>query len=172
MSDLEGLEQVSEQTSFRVNDRSRRGKFGWGVSPNIERASVRREAKQVFPDRETATTAEKVPKKPPRPVPQPSANVARMIGSYDDLITAFRERVDGFNISRHELDFLAGLAIGHSGKLLGHRQVKRFGSVTLGPILGALGLKLILIEDPEQTAKILKRARPRDSRQVRYKSED
>jgi len=54
---------------------------------------------------------------------------------YDDLISAFRERVEGLNISRRELDNLAGLAVGHSGKLL-------------------------------------QQAKPRDSRQVRYKTED
>ncbi|SRR5258705_8602336 len=167
MSDLEGLEQVSEQTSFRVNQRTLRGKFGWAISPNIERASVSRETKRRLPAAKKVTVKE--PAKDTHPLPPPSTAVARMIGSYDDLISAFRERVDGLNISRRELDDLAGLALGHSGKLLGHKQVKRFGSVTLGPMLGAIGCKLVLIEDPDQTAKIRKRAKQRDSRQVRYK---
>ena len=81
-------------------------------------------------------------------------------------ISAFRERVDETDISRHKLDYQAGLAIGHAGKLLGLKQVKRFGSIKLGPMLGAIGCKLVLVEDAEQTAKILKRAKRRDIRQV------
>jgi hypothetical protein len=163
VSDLDGLAEIAEQTSIRVNTRNKRGKLGWTIPPNIARAAASRETK---PPPKLRTVA--VPKKS-TPLPAPSAAVARMISSYDDLISAFRERVDGLNISREELDRVAGLAKGHSGKLLGRKQVKRFGSVTLGPMLGAIGCKLILVEDPEQTAKIRKRAWPRDNRQVRYK---
>jgi hypothetical protein len=165
MSDA--LDEIFEQTKIRVDKRTRRGNLGWAIPPNIERASASHEKKKTQA-RQTVTAAEKTPKNN-CPLPQPSAAVARMISSYDDLVSAFRERVDGLNISRRELDHLAGIAAGHSGKLLGERQVKRFGAVTLGPVLGALGLKLILIEDPEQTVKIRKRAEQRDSRQVRYK---
>jgi hypothetical protein len=161
---LENLEEVAQQTTVRVNMCGKRGKLGWAIPPNIERASASREAKRAPPKLGTVT----VPKKSTL-LPAPSAAVARMISSYDDLISAFRERVDGLNISREELDRVAGLAKGHSGKLLGRKQVKRFGSVTLGPMLSAIGCKLILVEDPDQTAKIRKRAWPRDSRQVRYK---
>jgi hypothetical protein len=165
MDALGSLDEISERTSGRVNGHGRRGKFGWAVSPNIERASVAREAKQALPERKIATAAEITPNKPH---PKPSAAVARMISSYDDLISAFRERVDGLNISRHELDHLAGLTLGHSGKLLGQAQVKRFGSVTLGLMLGAIGCKLILVEDPEQTAKIRKHAQPVDHANQRF----
>jgi hypothetical protein len=92
-----------------------------------------------------------------------------MISSYDELIAAIRDRVDEMDISRHELDHLAGLASEHSGKLLGAKRVKVFGKVTLGPTLGAIGCKLLLVEDAEQTAKIRARARSRQNEQVRYR---
>ena len=47
--------------------------------------------------------------------------------------------------------------------------MKGFGKVTPGPVLGALGCKLLLVEDVEQIAKIRARARSQDSRQIRYK---
>ena len=82
---------------------------------------------------------------------------------------ALRDRVDELNVSRTELDFLAGVSSGHSAKLLCPKQVKRFGSVTLGPMLGAVGCKLLLVEDAEATAKIRARAKPRHREQIRYK---
>ncbi len=95
--------------------------------------------------------------------------VARMISDYDGLVSAIRARVDEMNISRNELDVQAGVPLGYSGKVLGPSQIKHLGYATMGPILGAIGCKLVLVEDPEQTAKILNRARPRDNSQVRYK---
>jgi hypothetical protein len=90
-----------------------------------------------------------------------------MIASYDELVEAIRVRVDEMNISREELDLQAGIPTGYSGKCLGPAQVKRLSYATMGPVLGAIGCKLLLVEDPEQTAKILRRAQPRDTRQVR-----
>jgi len=97
------------------------------------------------------------------------AAAARLIASYDELVAAIRDRIDELNISRNEIDRQAGLSSGHSGKLLGAKQAKRFGSVSLGPMLGAVGCKLLLVEDPDQTAKIRARAEPRHVEQVRYK---
>jgi hypothetical protein len=48
-------------------------------------------------------------------------------------------------------------------KQLGPERVKAFGKVTLGPTLGAIGCKLLLVEDAEATAKIRARARTRHS---------
>jgi hypothetical protein len=47
MSNLDGAEEIAAQTSIRVNEHSRHGKFGWNVSPSIERASASREEKKV-----------------------------------------------------------------------------------------------------------------------------
>ncbi len=52
-------------------------------------------------------------------------------------------------MTRLELDERAGLAGGHSGKLLADRAVKKFGNVSMRWVLAALGLRLVLEVDPE-----------------------
>lgn len=96
--------------------------------------------------------------------------VARLIADYNEYVTAIRERVDELGISRLELDRHAGLASGHSGKLLGARRVKKFGFVSLGLVLGAVGCKLILVEDAVQTARILACRERRQENMVRQAS--
>lgn len=49
----------------------------------------------------------------------------------------------------------------YSSKLLSRKHIKGFGKASLGPVLGALGLKIVLIEDTAQTAKIRARMTPR-----------
>jgi hypothetical protein len=51
---------------------------------------------------------------------------------------------------RLDLDARAGLADGHAGKLLGPAQVKRLGMISLGLVLQALGVKLIMVEDTDE----------------------
>jgi len=79
----------------------------------------------------------------------------------DALWRAFRTRVDAMKITRLELDHLSGLQEGCSGKLLGAAQVKNFGRHSLGMTLGATCCKLVLVEDPEATAKMMARAKKR-----------
>ena len=88
--------------------------------------------------------------------------VARMISDYNALVDALRDRADEMGFTRLELDHQAGLASGHSGKLLGPKRVKIFGMKSLGDTLGAIGCKLVLIEDTAQTARILARMTPRE----------
>jgi hypothetical protein len=79
------------------------------------------------------------------PAPEPIA-VAR---SYDDLREAIAAWCRQIGMSRADLDVVAGLTDGHAAKLLTKRQVKRFGNRTLGPVLAATGLMLIVAVDPE-----------------------
>jgi hypothetical protein len=82
-----------------------------------------------------------------------------------------RARIEALNISRDCLDRVAGIARGHSGKLLAPsgegKDPKRFGMVTLGPILGAAGLKLLVLDDQEALAKASRMFEQRDASQVR-----
>jgi hypothetical protein len=157
MSDIEDLDAVAQQTGIRVNEHSNHGKFGWSIGPAIERASASRER-----DKPAA-----VPKKDPavvavdQPVRRLTA-VARMIGDYEEFVDAIRARVDEMGMTRLELDHQSGCQAGYSGKTLGPAKIRAYGMRTLGPTLGALGLKLLLIEDTEQTAKILARRQPRE----------
>jgi hypothetical protein len=63
-------------------------------------------------------------------------------------------------VSRTELDFLAGLPDGFAGKCLSAKPVKNMGPKTLGPVLESLGLILLLVEDPAARDKTLARRTP------------
>lgn len=100
-----------------------------------------------------------------------SANLGRLISDYDGLLEAFRERAKELEISRERIDAIAGWADGYAGKLLSGAAVKRrkiIGPLSLELMLGTLGLKMILIEDPEATARTVARRVPVDSRQQRF----
>lgn len=79
------------------------------------------------------------------------------IRSYDDLHALVRQRAEDLKISRNLLDEVAGFQVGYSGKLLAPKPLKRFGLMSLGSILGALGMKLLAVEDAEAFSLIQKR---------------
>jgi hypothetical protein len=69
--------------------------------------------------------------------------------SYHDLRRAIVDWCERIGMSRAELDLKADLAEGHSGKLLAPRAIKKFGAVSLGRVLAAAGLVLIVAVEPE-----------------------
>jgi hypothetical protein len=110
---------------------------------------------------ENALTARRSRAKPKRVVVapvQPSieirGRVLAIMADYDGVWKAIRDRVDAMQITRETLNGMAKLQDGYMGKLLGGAQGKRFGKLSLGKTLGAIGCDLALIEDEIQTAKI------------------
>lgn len=100
-----------------------------------------------------------------------SAKLGRLISDYAGLLEAFRERANELQISREGIDDIAGWADGYASKILagaGAKRRKVIGPLSLEPMLVTLGLKLILIEDPEATARTLARRNPVDGRQQRF----
>jgi hypothetical protein len=81
--------------------------------------------------------------------------------SYDEMIVIFRNRADELDLTRNEIDRLSGLCDGYASKTLCRPPMKNLGHISLGPTIGTLAVKLIVVEDPEQTAKILARREPR-----------
>jgi hypothetical protein len=79
---------------------------------------------------------------------------AILITDYESLIAAVRARIAEIGISYSTLDFLAGTQVGYSAKILGPTPSKSFGPVSLGCILGALGVRLVLKPDPEAEARM------------------
>jgi len=75
-------------------------------------------------------------------------------------------------ISRLEIDRLAGLPAGYSGKLLGKEggalKPKRMWPASLEAILGTLGLQIIIVEDYAATSKTLSRRVPVDHANQRF----
>jgi hypothetical protein len=67
--------------------------------------------------------------------------VCRTLEQLRDAIAAYCEQHE---ITRQVLDRRAGLADGHSGKLLSPTSVKKFGSTSLRWVLAALDLEIVL----------------------------
>jgi hypothetical protein len=90
-----------------------------------------------------------------------------IIRDYDDLINALRTRADALRMSRATISDLCGLPDGYAAKLLAATAPKTLGRKSLGLMLEALGLQLIVAEDPVALAKYEKRRTPRAEWQVR-----
>jgi hypothetical protein len=84
-----------------------------------------------------------------------------MVRNYDDLKAILRARAEALDVSRETIDELAGFSPGYAGRLLGPGADRRLGPATLAAMLGALGIKLIAVEDPEALAKYTARAKRR-----------
>jgi hypothetical protein len=87
------------------------------------------------------------------------------IGSMADVREALRARFDALELARTTIDAAAGLADGHASKLLA--GLKHFGDVSLFPTIEVAGLRLVLIEDEEATARSAK-LQKRVAYKVRY----
>jgi hypothetical protein len=81
---------------------------------------------------------------------------------YDSLrkaLNACRERRD---ISFERMDEITGAPPGYFAKLLGPRAIRRIGLQSLGWAFGGLGVKCILVSDPEALALVESRFAARD----------
>jgi hypothetical protein len=74
-----------------------------------------------------------------------------------------RQRADALELTRASLDVLAHLPAGYSAKLLAPRPMKKLSDATLNFFLPALGVKLVLVEDPEALAMVRQRSDKRRS---------
>lgn len=86
---------------------------------------------------------------------------------YDGLVSAIRARAEELNISRNTIDDVAGLTPGYASKLLAAVPLKKIGAVSLGPLLGALGMRIVLVEDLEQMRRVAERMTKRNAAQSR-----
>ena len=83
----------------------------------------------------------------------PAAPLA-VVRDYDGLRAALRARADQLQVTRLVLDDATGLPAGYCAKLLAPVPSKNLGCVSLGLLLGALGLKLLVVQDDEALARI------------------
>ena len=72
-----------------------------------------------------------------------------VITNYADLIAALRARADEIGATRLQIDAASGLPEGYAGKLFGPSKMRCLGKISLGPVLGALGLKLVAVPDDQ-----------------------
>ena len=83
------------------------------------------------------------------------------VTDYPGLLVALRSRADELQVARETIDEISGLPARYSGKILGLKQVRRIGMLSLGPLLGALGVKLIMVEDAAALKLVAGRLRKR-----------
>jgi hypothetical protein len=95
------------------------------------------------------------------PVP---LRILATIRDYQQLVLALRDWVAKLGTTGESIDALAGLPDRYVSKLLAPVPLKGIGRHSLGPLLGALGLKLILAVDTEQLALIGHRLDPAKKR--------
>jgi hypothetical protein len=90
-----------------------------------------------------------------------------MIHSMLELLDALRARRDELQVSHQTIDHVAGFPDGYAGKLLAPEPIKNLGWLSFGLALDALGVALILVENPDQVRLVekrwIKRARPRNA---------
>ncbi len=96
------------------------------------------------------------------------ASLGRIVSDYAGLLEICRQRAVELDISRSGIDHLSGLPNGHAGKLLGAKQKKKLGVVSLGLMLETLGLKILIIEDEAATARTISLRTPVDRCNQRF----
>src|SRR5262245_35120501 len=93
-------------------------------------------------------------------VEQPESAPARVvfeIRSAEDLRHFLRRRAEEVEVSRPVLDQLTGLSAGYSAHVLADRGCHNLSLNNAALLVPALGLKLAVVEDPEQLARMAKR---------------
>jgi hypothetical protein len=159
---LDGLEEIAELTSLRVNERGRRGKFGWAMPPSFERAKAAHVLKEVAPKERRA---------PEKPAPVIHIFTGAEVTCYSELIGAIQARVSSLGIRQLDFDKLANFADGLTGKVFGPSQVKRLGPEKMFDALRAASLKIRIEPDPEQLERMRNRMAehclPRQANQAR-----
>jgi hypothetical protein len=86
---------------------------------------------------------------------------------YNELITALRARAAELNLSGQECDRLSGLPDRYAQKLLGPQQIRRLGVTSLGPFLGALAVRCLIVEDKAALERLRRRTTPRNGSYAR-----
>jgi hypothetical protein len=92
------------------------------------------------------------------------------IRSYDDLIEVARRRMMELLITYETLDAVSGVQSGYGAKLLCPGRIKTFGPMSFCAIMGALGIKLVAVEDPEAVARLRHRWTPRQAPRANWRT--
>jgi hypothetical protein len=90
----------------------------------------------------------------------------RMLRTADDLIAALRARKDELGLSNATVDEIAGMTLGHWDKACGPSRVKSPNLFTLMSLIGALGLAVQFVDDPDRIRAVRGRWRRRSDPQV------
>lgn len=89
------------------------------------------------------------------------------IADESDLVAALRARLEEINVSRAEVDAQCDLPAGYTSKRLAIPQIKYFGRDAFWDIAEAMGLAVVLVEDPNATARHAVRMKSRVKKYAR-----
>lgn len=96
--------------------------------------------------------------------PAPQYELYRVILDYEALHEGFIDRIEDLDVTRLSIDKAGKFTPGHSSKLLCNPPIKLLGKESLGKMLKATGMALVLVIDDERFApvkvKLEKRKRP------------
>jgi hypothetical protein len=85
-----------------------------------------------------------------------------MIRSMEQLLEALRARRDELQLTHERIDDIAGWPSGYCGKLMANPPIRNLGWLSLNLALDALGVGLILVENPAQITRVKSRWIPRE----------
>ena len=95
-------------------------------------------------------------------------HVVAEIRTYTEFTAAIRAWLTQLDTNYSCVNDLAGLQDGYLAKLIAKSPVRSFGRASLSPVLGALGLKILLVVDTERLAAM----RPRYVRRKKHACDD
>lgn len=84
----------------------------------------------------------------------PGPRVLGEVLSYSDLHAIMRARAVEMEISREQLDAIAGTPRGHASRILSPRPIKKLGNLSMGYFLPALAIRLVAVADEAKEAEI------------------
>jgi hypothetical protein len=87
--------------------------------------------------------------------------------NHEQLVALLAARKEALGISNQVLDEVALLSPGHVSKTLGPGRERGLSQITIDALLGALAVRLVVVEDEAQAAIMKTRWESRDQRQVR-----
>ena len=86
---------------------------------------------------------------------------------YDQMMGALRQRAADLNLSGEIIDHISGLPTRYAQKFLGPHQIRRLGATSLGPFLGALAVRCLIVEDKAALERLRRQATPRNGSYAR-----
>ena len=89
------------------------------------------------------------------------------VSSYEQMLAALRARVNELQINGERFDEYAGLPRGYLSKLVGAKPIRRLGMVSFEPVLAALGLRCLFVEDKAAVERLRRQTTPRNESYVR-----
>jgi hypothetical protein len=90
----------------------------------------------------------------------------RVLGAFSDLRelqVLMRARADELQISREQIDEIAGFTPGYASKVLAPRPIKKMGELSIRLLLGALAIDLIAVDNAKQRERVVSRRTERHS---------